>query len=1040
VAATFAVRVLGPVQVDIDGRPVVLGRRQERLLLALLALEAGRPLPVGRLVELVWGDHPPASPRRALQTYVSRLRAALGPPGTVDVPHPCVIRRADAYVLEAEPGVVDAVEFARMVDAARSIRDPAERSAHLVAALALWRGPLLADVASPELRQQVGARLLALRARALRMRIEADLAVGRHDQLVSELIELTITHPHDESLAGYLMLAQHRAGLRTEALQTFRLTRRRLSQELGIEPGQALSELHRAILRGDSAFGGETVIPAQLPAVASHFTGRAQYLSELDRRPASVTVLAGVGGIGKTALAVTWADRVRALFPDGQLYADLRGHFADPTPPIDALAGFLRALGVPGERIPVSVDEAAALYRTAVADRRLLVLLDDAADADQVRALLPGASTCLALVTSRTRLTGLTATHGAYQIALAPLSGSESLALLTNLVGPRRVDAEPDAAATLAQLCGHLPLALRIAAALLIQKPDRTIAEHVSTLERDVLGGLTVPYDDGATMKTIFDQTYLWLSDRERGMLRLLGLHPGSSVSPHAAAALADIAVEDGDRLLNRLADCHLVEPRTSGRYGLHDLVRSYAAGRALSEDGGQARDRALRRLFDWYLSMAEAAAQLLDPQRICLPRAETAETVETAETAAVEPFADTAEALSWLDIELPNLVAVAVHAAAHGPPPVAWTLADTLRGYLWQRKRVAEWLTVAEAGLQSATTEQDSIALAAVHRSLANAGLSQARYDDAITHYTSALRLSREVGWTDSERVALAGLASAHRELGQLDVATGLLHDALAAARQTGPPAAVPRQLIKLGLVNIEAGNPASAIACLREALAIDQEIGSPRTQAEAYNNLAMALHMHGHLDEALQHATTAHALAQRLGDKVGEANKLDTLAAIYRDLSLFPQALEYANAAATLAGELDDRRIHAHARNTLGSIHDRLGDPGAAADQFRAALHLAQLTHTIYAQVSGLIGLATVQTDPSEAIVVARQALRQARQAGYRLLEGQALTAIAAAHVRAGRSGRAKAFARRAMRLHRDGGHVLAEKAALAVLRRAG
>src|SRR6266511_4159105 len=484
-----------------NGVPVDLGRRRgERCLLGLLLLEAGRVLPVDRLAALLWDDEPPDHARATLQTHVSRLRARLDPgrQGRYGVR---LVSRGDGYLVETDPDRVDVHRFRRLVDAARRLPEPVDRAAGLRRALALWRGAPLADVASERLRDRVCSGLMEERLAALETCVEAELAAGAHHALLPELTDLVAEHPHRQRLAGALMLALHRAGRQPDALAAYHRVRARLADELGLDPGPQLRRLHESILRDDAPAEtpapaetsppAEPLVPhpAQLPAEPAYFTGRDEQIAQLDRMietdarapTVAISALSGAGGVGKTALAVHWAHRVRDRFPDGQLYVDLQGYApAEPARPQDVLARFLRALGVPGDRVPADPDEAAGLYRTMLADKRMLVVLDNAHTADQVRPLLPGSRSCLAVVTSRDRLSGLVAIEGAQRVSLDGLTADEAVALLGRVIGAGRLDAEPDAVAALVDACGRLPLALRIAGANLAEQSDPSVARFAT--------------------------------------------------------------------------------------------------------------------------------------------------------------------------------------------------------------------------------------------------------------------------------------------------------------------------------------------------------------------------------------------------------------------------------------------------------------------------------------------------------------------------------------------------------------------------------
>ena len=591
-SAAVRLRVLGPVEIESDdGQVHTLARRQERCLLAMLALNAGRTVTVDRLCDLLWDDNPPPRARRGVHAHVARIRATLARAGA-DAAGAELVTSRDGYLLRVDPDAVDAHRFRSLVERAGGTADARQRDRLLRDALALWRGPALHQAATSErIRQQLCADLEERRLQALEASLATGMELGRHRELVPELARLTAEHPNRERLVELHMLALYRSGRTVDALDVYTRTRTRLAEELGLDPGPALRDLQQAILRGTPALAatpapaaGAAVRPGQLPPDQAGFTGRSEYLDRLDELLANgtavvISAIAGTAGVGKTALAVHWAHRVRDRFPDGQLYVNLRGYAPGPAMrPIDALAGFLAALDVPPERVPADVDQATALYRTLLADRRMLVLLDNAAGADQVRPLLPGARGCLVLVTSLDRLGGLVAREGAHASTLDVLTSGEARTLLAGVIGADRVAAEPDAAAELARLCAHLPLALRIAAANLGEYPDRRIADHVDALRADDrLSALAVAGDDDTAVRAAFDLSYAALPARARLLFGRLGLVPGTDVTPAAAAALTGGTVDDVVSTVDTLVAAHLLTEAAPGRYTNHDLLRRYA-------------------------------------------------------------------------------------------------------------------------------------------------------------------------------------------------------------------------------------------------------------------------------------------------------------------------------------------------------------------------------------------------------------------------------------------------------------------------------
>ncbi|MFB9332147.1 AfsR/SARP family transcriptional regulator, partial [Actinoplanes octamycinicus] len=536
-------RLLGPVRYRTAAGWSGVRAAQPRAVLALLLVEAGRTVSVDRLVDELWGDRPPRTARNTVQGYVMRLRRAVGGP---------LLTRERGYELVIGDDDLDSAVFERLTAGSRTRAAP-EALAEVERALTLWDGPALADVPPTPTVTAEAARLEQRRLAALEHRCRLQLRLGQHAEIVHDLASLVAEHPLREELRAGLMLALYRSGRRADALASYRQCHELMTAELGIEPGPDLRELHRAILADDpglrSAEGAAAAaVPAQLPAAVPGFTGRRDHLRRLDSllgapgaEPGAVAVVAVTGppGVGKTALVTHWAHRVRDRFPDGQLHLDLRGYASDPPGrPIDALTQFLIALGTPADQVPTDVDAAARLYRSRLAGRRVLVVLDNANHPDQVRPLLPGDPGCVVLVTSRDQLTGLVARDGALGHRLGVLAADEARTLLEGLLGPAR-DAEARHLDRLAELCGGLPLALRIAAANLTGNPHRPITAYLDRLAEDRLAHLAVDGDPQTTVRAAFDLSYAALTPAARRLFRLLGLVPGPDIDAGAAAALA---------------------------------------------------------------------------------------------------------------------------------------------------------------------------------------------------------------------------------------------------------------------------------------------------------------------------------------------------------------------------------------------------------------------------------------------------------------------------------------------------------------------
>jgi tetratricopeptide (TPR) repeat protein len=748
-----------------------------------------------------------------------------------------------------------------------------------------------------------------------------------------------------------------------------------------------------------------------------------------------VAVISGSAGVGKTALAVHAAHLLGDRFPDGHLFVNLRGYDpARPLEPARALAVLLYGLGVAPEQIPVEVEATAGLYRTLLADRRVLVLLDNARSAEQVRPLLPASPGCLVLVTSRDRLIGLAARDGARRLPLGVLAPAEAAELLARLLGRDRVQAEPDAAAELARACAFLPLGLRIAAANLADQPGRRITEYASELRvGNRLALLAVDGDHYSAVTAAFDLSYQGLAPDARRLFRLLGLLPGQDVTAEAAAALAHLAHEHARVLLGRLAAAHLVDQHAPGRFSFHDLLRDYAADRARRDCGDADRAAAIGRLLGWYLATTDAARGLLYPARVGL------------EPPAGDPrlspavFGNEQEALAWLDRERANLLAAIHHAATDGPPAMAWLLADALRGYFAARRFNADWETAARSGLAAATDGNLPAAQAAMHLSLGDLHQSVGRYREAIAQYTAALGQARRAGWVRIQAAILGNLGCVHTNLGQLEEAARYHTAAQALNRQGGRQGWQAINLGNLGIVNAELGRLLQAVHNHTSALAAYQEIGSRDDEAAARSSLGTALRQLGHLDDARDQLTRALLLNRTVGDRHGEAVNLNDLAAVHCEAGRYAEALDLARAALALARDIHDRDSEALASNTLAAIQRGLGDPQAALGHSRDALRLARELGFRHPEVVALLGLAAAHRRLGQlqrARARTEQALAQARRTGYRILEGQALAILADLHLAAADGAQAAAHARQAADIQRGTGHRLGQARALLIL----
>ncbi|NUP22197.1 MAG: hypothetical protein HOZ81_40280 [Streptomyces sp.] len=603
--------LLGPLEVQIDGREVPLPAGKHRVLLAALLLQANRTVYTDELIEYVWGDAPPVAPRGTVQTYMTRLRTALRPAGVIAT-------QRDGYVIEVPEGSLDLHRFRGLVAQAdeAAVRDRNAESSLLRQALALWRGPALANVPSETLRALAAVPLDEERLEILERRIEADLFLGRHRQVLTELRALTAGHPLHERFWGQLILALHGSGRQAEALEAFRVLRRRLRDELGIEPGEDLQVLHRQVLSGEAALPRKPhdspppprwTAACHLPPDIGSFVGRSSLMAEAtsrlmrrDRTTPPVLAVCGAPGTGKTALAVRLAHRVRPAFPDGQWMVRLTDAEGNPRCPSEALAEALLAAGLDRSRIPDGAPARAARLRAELADRAVLLVLDDAVDAAQVRPLLPGTSGCAAVVTSRRDLRGLAALDDAGVLTLEPLHREESVRLLAALVQGGQAGGE-ETLAEIARLCGDLPLALRVAAVNLAGRGPAEVSRYVGRLRSgDRLSLLSVTGDPQAALRAAYDRSYRDLPPAARRLFRLLSLVPGDDVTQEVAEALLAAPGQDVEPLLAALTSAHLLRQSAGHCYRLDVLLRLYAAERLSAEESPACLAEASRRMSDY--------------------------------------------------------------------------------------------------------------------------------------------------------------------------------------------------------------------------------------------------------------------------------------------------------------------------------------------------------------------------------------------------------------------------------------------------------
>ena len=787
-------------------------------------------------------------------------------------------------------------------------------------------------------------------------------------------------------------------------------------------------------------------IPAQLPPATAGFVGRAREMAALHALitgavagspdaagVAAIAAISGPAGTGKTTLAVHFGHRVASRYPDGQLFLDLRGFDLDPAIPTDEALGLLLAgLGVAPQAVPAGTTERTLLYRSLVATRRLLVVLDNAQSAEQVRALLPGGPGCLGIVTGRKLMTGLSVLYGVRQVTLDVLSTQDALALLAAILGRDRLAAEPGAAEDLATLCGHLPLALRIVAANLLASPARPISEIVAELTKgDRLAQLEV--DEGPAVSASFDLSYQRLAGPAARLFRLLSLVPGPHFAAGAVAALAAVTGEEAERLLSHLHAMQLIQLAAPRRYRFHSLVRLFASERSRMTDSEADRDAAISRLGAYYLAGTAAATRHLGAGGLRLP--------DMVAQAGDDAPAAGPQSLAWLDDERPNVVAL-VRLASTEPAhwPLAWELVNRLHMYFDARRHVADGFAVVEAGLAAALSAGNRLAEAAMRASRATGYRNQGRYRHAAEEYALALRASRDCGWRAGEASILGDIAWVREELDPPAQAIENYQRALRAYAAIGDSFGEASVLTKFGGNLLwKLGRLEEASECLARALALHERAGSRLRAAACRANLGNVVHEMGRFDQALALFTEALAVHQELGARAGEAIDLCDLGGVHRDLGRFDESLDYGLRALELSRDIGDQRVEAECLNALADYHVRTGSPDRAAECARRARQITRDTGYRYGQARSEIRLGwalLLGGKPGPAARQAASVLARTRQHGYRMLEGNALTLSSKAALDCGDAQAAADLARRATALLRETGHLPGESVALRVL----
>ncbi|HZM83498.1 MAG TPA: BTAD domain-containing putative transcriptional regulator [Candidatus Limnocylindrales bacterium] len=841
------VRLLGPLEVVLHGRPVRLTGRLRTLLL-VLAMSAGKAVSVFQLAEALWGERLPANPRASVQTYITRLRETLGaelistsPPG---------------YALTAD---VDADRFLELLE------NDDDRQG-LSEALSLWRGIPFEGTQSDWLEGVEGPRLLERYLAATERAVDLDLRDGRHSEWVAPLRRLLAEHPLRESLAERLMLVLERSGRRAEALDLYESVRRLIAGELGADPGKVLRDLHTHLLADPEPEKSAqlVVVPRQLPPDlgGGGFAGREAELSTLDESRSAVAVIGGAAGIGKTALALHWAHRVKEDFPDGQLYVNLRGFdpSGEPMPAAEAVRGFLDALGVGPDRVPTGLEAQTGLYRSLTAGKRMLILLDNARDAEQVRPLLPSSPESLCLVTSRDQLLGLVAGSGARPVMLSALPQPAARHLLESRLGAQRVSEDPWAAYRIIERCAGLPLALAIVAARAALHPEFPLEMVAAQLDQGL------PADVG----TVFSWSYHTLGPDTARLFRALGLHGGPDFAAPAAASLAAVTPAQAATALHELAAAHLLIERTPGRYTFHDLLRAYAIELTHEHDPDHAREAAVGRVLDHYAHSAHHAAERLDPIR----RSPALEAPPAGVTVVESKHRDAA--MEWFVTEQQVLLRAVETAVAKGFDRQAIILAWALFPFLDLRGHWDDALVSQNAALRAALRVGDLAVEADVHRWMVRALLRLDMPREAEKHLRRALEIAIELDDSAARARAHHLLAGFYERQGRYSDALREVQLELEHFTASGQRRGQATALNGVGWFHAKLGDHRAALRYCRQALELHHELGNLFGQASTWDSLGFAHENLGEHRQALECYEHSLALYHRLGDRFGTADTL--------------------------------------------------------------------------------------------------------------------------------------------------------------------
>ncbi|MFJ9864505.1 BTAD domain-containing putative transcriptional regulator [Streptomyces sp. NPDC101165] len=955
--------VLGPVTVTSHGRSLPIGGARQRTVLALLLLNSGRIVPVDTLVDAVWNDHPPATARTQIAIVIAALRKTFKSQGAAE---DTIVTAHPGYLLRPDGHSVDVLEFTRLVKTAETAvqqgRLPEAAGAY-TQALALWRGPAFAGISS-SLVEDEAARLEGHRLNAYDDATAVQLELGNHHDLVPELTSVVREQPLRERTRHHLMLAQYRSGRRAEAMATFREARAQFIEELGMEPGPDLQGLHDAILRDDpslapapavpasDALRADTlVVPSELPPDVPGFTGRQVELALLDTLVASrdrqhgpaIGLITGIAGVGKTGLAVRWSHRAAQHFPDGRLFADLRGYdeHHEPTPARDAMSRFLRSLGVPSDQIPTETEDLVALYRSVLAERQVLLVLDNVRSFAQIQPLLPGSGGCAVLVTSREQLEELVTWPQDARVHLGVLPGDDAVELLGRIVGEERIDSARADTRRLADLCDRLPLALRIAAARLASKPHWTVRHLVTRLgdERRRLDELS---QGAAQVRASFELSYRYLPDDTARLYRRLGLLDVPDFAAWVGGALLDVDVLDAERLMEDLVDAQFLEVvgvDATGRlrYRLQNLMRLYARERAQAEEPEPEQRVARERAFRTWLALAEEAHRreygghfsvVHSPaSRRPLDRIHTDELLSSP--------------LEWLEAERLSLVAAVAQAAELEMEDLAWDLTVSAAVLFETRHYLEDWRECAEVALEAARRGGNLLGQAAMLHQLGGVAQSYRRLAEAHARYTEAMELFEEAGEPHGQALNLRNLSILERFSGDLDLAMTRLERAGDIFRTVGDVSSEAHALDNMAQIELERGNTELAMKLGVEAVRIMESIdrGSKRGVAQTIHRLGRVHLARSDFPKAEEAFLQVIELVQAKSDLVGLAYALLGLGEARLGAGDVDAAEATLSEALDVVERIDSPLVDGQINLVLGEARSRQGRLDSARERASAA-----------------------------------------------------------------------------------------------------